>query len=311
MQAIGIDLGGTNLRIALVAIEGSTARVIAEQRCAVANREPQAVAAAIAKTVDQLDGVTKHDPLGIGIAGMLDITGRVMTNSPNLGWRNVPFMQLVEQATARKVVMENDLGAIAWAEHRFGAGRGFANMVCVFIGTGVGGGAVLDGRPYRGGSNTSMEIGHVRVVPGGNLCGCGAHGCLEAYVGGAFLTKLARQNASDTVRALVDGDLDTLHAGHVDDAARAGDEYCRQIIAQGAAFLGGVFGDLSVLFNPDVLVIGGTVWQGCPLLRDMTVRVFSELGPAPARAHVRLVQAELPDNAGVVGAADLARMSAQ
>ena len=82
-------------------------------------------------------------------------------------------------------------------------------------------------------------------------------------------------------------------------------------MTQGAAFLGGVLGDLSVLFNPDVLVIGGTVWRGCSYLRDATVRVFSELGPAPARAHVELVQAKLPDNAGVVGAADLARLSAQ
>jgi len=305
-KAIGVDLGGTNLRLALVDINHDHAEVVDEKRLKLETKEPRELAKQLCKIIEEMPNVPDDAPLGIGVAGMLDPQTGVVKHGPNLGWKDVPILQLIQAVTGRPVAIENDVNAIAWGEFRFGAGRECANIVCVFMGTGVGGGAVLDGKVYHGGSGVALEVGHVRVVPDGKQCLCGAKGCLEAYAGGAHLAELAREAATEKLRSQVDGKLDALHAGHIDAAARDGDEVCQQIILQAAAYTAGVLGDVAVLLNPDAIVLGGTVWQGCPYLRDVMLHVFASLDASPARDYVKLLQAELPETAGMLGAADLA-----
>jgi glucokinase len=268
--AIGIDLGGTKLRAARVAGGRVEARVVQELG---GPEEPAVVARRVAEVARGLG----KGPVGIGVAAMLRGNSGVVANAPNLGWREVPFRSLVEHSLKRRVVLENDLSAITWGEFRFGAGRGARSVACVFVGTGVGGGAVLDGRLYRGSSNTALEIGHVKIAPPDRRCGCGARGCLETYVGG---THLGRRPTRAAVR--VAGTL-----------------------------LGRALADLCTLFNPERLILGGSVWHGEAALRRRTRAVLARAINPPALAGLRLVDDRLGDDAGVLGAADLARMDAR
>lgn len=261
---IGMDLGGTRLRAARVC-EG-----VIESRVAVdlhGETGPDAVADRVAGVARSLgDG-----PVGIGIAAMLRGDTGVVANSPNLGWRDVGFGALVEARLGRPVRLDNDLSAIAWGEFRFGAGRGAQSIACVFLGTGVGGGAVLDGRLYRGANNNALEIGHVKIAPPDRTCGCGQRGCLETYVGGAHLGRHP--------------DAATLHTA--------------------GTLLGRALGDLCTLLNPDRLVMGGSVWRGEADLRARALEVLHETINPPAREALLIVGDELGDDAGVLGAADL------
>jgi glucokinase len=180
---------------------------------------------------------------------------------------------MLEDRLGRDVLLENDLSAICWGECRFGAGRGARNVVCVFVGTGVGGGAVLDGKLYRGAGNTALEIGHVKIAPPDRRCGCGARGCLETYAGGA---RLGRRPSAGALRT----------AG---------------------TLLGRALGDSCTLFNPDRLILGGSVWHGEPALRRRTLAVLRKAINPPALAALSVTDDRLGDDAGVLGAADLAR----
>lgn len=260
---VGVDLGGTRLRAARVRDGAIEERVSVHLDAT----EPEAVAAQLADVARSLgDG-----PVGIGVAGMLRGDTGIIANAPNLNWRDVPFADIVGRRLSRPVHLENDLSAIAWGEYRFGAGRGARSVACVFVGTGVGGGAVLDGKLYRGANNTSMEIGHVKIAPPDRTCGCGKRGCMETYVGGAFLGR-----SPDT-----------------------------EALEMAGTFLGRTLGDLCTLLNPDRLVLGGSVWRGEADLRARTLETLREIVNPPALEALAIVDDELGDDAGVLGVADL------
>lgn len=304
-HAIGLDLGGTNLRAAVVEVGDETARLLKQQRLAIGERrDAKTVAGLTASLVRSLDPAGELS-VGVGVAGMLRGTSGVVANAPNLGWRDEPFAQLAGAELGRPVWLENDLSAICWGEYRFGAARGLHNVLCVFVGTGLGAGAVLDDRLFRGATNASMEIGHVKVVPGGRPCGCGASGCLEAYVGGTHLAAQAREVQSQTLLELVKGDLHELHAGHLDEACSAGCDRARSILDRAAQMLGQVLANAVTLLNCDCLLLGGTVWTNAARLREVCLDTFDKLVNAPAREAVQVVEATLGDNAGMLGAADL------
>jgi len=306
-RAIGIDLGGTNLRGAQVEIDGQSARIVEQHRYEVGDeRNPAAVAKALASLVDELIPDARV-PVGIGLAGMLRGTGGMVANAPNLGWREVPFGTLVASELGRPVWLENDLSAICWGEYRFGAARGFRHVVCVFVGTGVGGGAVINGRPDRGAGNVSLEIGHVKIEhTDGRRGDCGQRGCLEAYAGGRPLAEQARELASPRLLALVDGDRERLHGGHLDQAARAGCAESCDVIERAGRELGRVLADVTTLLNPDCVLLGGTVWEGCPRLAEVCKQEFEACVTPAARPWMQLIEATLGDDAGVLGAAGLA-----
>lgn len=310
MHAIGVDIGGSNLRAALVDIETTANvdswRMLQQARIGLSRGiTPGAVVQKLADLVAAFPVGLTEVAFGVGIAAMLKGHDGVIENAPNLGWRDVDFGALLQRQFGRPVGLENDLTAISWGEFRFGAGKQSDNMLCVFVGTGVGGGVVTEGRPYRGANNAAMEIGHLLSQPNGKLCGCGASGCLEAYVGGRHLAEVARGLSGPQI-AEICPNPDQRHAGHLELAALAGDSQAVEALDGAAYALGRGLASAVTLFNPDSLVLGGTVWEGVQWLRRGALRALDQLTNAPARRGLTILAPQLGDRAGVLGAADLA-----
>jgi len=314
--AVGVDLGGTNARGALV--ELATGRLLVEAREPVRGREPETVAALVESVVRRIDPEGRRAGVGIGFAGMLRGWSGVVANAPNFGWREVDFRRLLRARLGDRVELYNDLNAITFGEGRYGAARGAKNVLCVYVGTGVGAGIIADDELYIGGGHLAGEIGHTKVVPtGGRLCGCGQHGCIEAYASGRNIALRVReelgsieQQASGAVRrtsaaVALAGDVDHLHAGHLDQAARDGDPYARALWDEISLLLGMTLANAVTLLNPERLVLGGGVWEGAPELRRRTTEAYQRLVNAPSGETVVLVDTVLGDTAGVLGAASL------
>ena len=321
--AVGVDLGGTNARAALIDLQ--TGKLLAETREPVRDREPANVADLVQKVVERVDPEKHRQGVGIGFAGMLRGWTGVVANAPNFGWREVDFRRLLRERLGTNVELYNDLNAIAFGEARFGAGRGAAEMLCVFVGTGVGAGLVLNSKLYIGATHLAGEIGHVKVIPGGRLCGCGQRGCIEAYVSGRNIAKRVQEElsganpgsseppahaAGEHVRntssaVALAGDINHVHAGHLDEAARSGDPYARALWHEIAPLLGMVLANAVTVLNPSRLVMGGGVWEGAPELRRLAIESYNSLVNAPNGEAVVVVDTVLADTAGVLGAAAL------
>lgn len=293
MLALGVDIGGTNVRAAVV--DAAEGRLVAAAKEALADRAPAAVAEAVGRLVAQVSAGQPVDgtPVGIGFAGML--SGGVVVNAPNLGWRGVDFGALAAARLGRRVRLANDLSAAAWGELKAGVARGAADTFTVFVGTGVGSALVCGGRLVRGASGVAGEFGHVKVVAeGGRACGCGELGCLEAYMGGAKLTEWMREVGLNGTPA----DLER--------RALAGEAEARRLYDFAVGHLALAIANQVTLLNPQVVVLGGGVLMRCP---GMVARIREVVGAracAAARVGLRVELATLGDDAGLVGAALLA-----
>jgi glucokinase len=307
MKAVGVDLGGTNVRAALVDLPAGT--IEAEDRAPVPteHRQPEAVAALVEGLVTKVDPDSQRVGIGVGFAGMLRGFTGVVVNAPNFGWREVDLRRLLRGRLGENLELYNDLNAITFGEARYGSDREAKDVLCVYIGTGVGGGLVTDGRLYSGATHLAGEIGHVKVVPGGRLCGCGQRGCLEAYTSGVHLRARALEELAhrESLALELAGSRDQLHAGHLDEAARRGDDYATRLWDEVAGYLGLVLGNAVTLFNPARLVMGGGVWKNAPELRTRTERVLRQIANAPSLVDFTLVDTVLGDSAGVLGSATL------
>ena len=251
--------------------------------------------------------------IGIACAGQIEpVTGAVV-EAPNLGWRDIPLGDELRRAFGVPVAVENDVRAAAWGEFRFGAGQGVDSVVVVFVGTGVGSGAVLNGRLWRGAGNAAGEVGHTEVVRGGVPCPCGARGCLERYVAGSGLQqRLADGLAVGTPTTLAqrsDGDPARLTALMVYEAAAEGDRYAGKLWDDAEVYLSQALANYVTLVNPAVLVLGGGVIETVPALFDAASAGIMARTTTLARASLRVTRTALGDWSGVVGAADLARTS--
>jgi glucokinase len=312
--AVGVDLGGTRLRAALVDPAAEAPTILAEERLEVGtDRTPSQVADLIATAVDRVTRTTEQTivGVGIGIAAMLRGATGVVANAPNFGWRDVDFRALVRARLGANVDIYNDLKAIAWGEFRLGSGKGAHNLLCVYVGTGIGGGIVTDDYLYYGAGNVAGEIGHTKVVlgPAARPCGCGQHGCIEAYAGGKNLQARVRSElaagASSSALGLAGGVLEKVHPGHVDEAARAGDPYALALWQEVAPLLGMALANACTLLNPDRLVLGGGTWEGSPLLRELALDTFFRVVNAPVCETLAVVDTALGGIAGMLGAASL------
>jgi glucokinase len=249
--------------------------------------------------------------VGIGVAGQVNRAGVVRT-SPNLGWRNIALRRLIEEAVARPVIVANDLRAITYGEWRHGAARGARDAVCVFVGTGVGGGVVADGQLLYGATWTAGEVGHTTLVVNGRKCHCPNAGCLEAYVGGWAIAERAQEaaradpGAGEGLIARA-GTLGGITAETVAEAAQGGDPLARRLLRETSEFLGAGLVGVVNAFNPQVLVLGGGVIDGSPGLFRASASWARSHALAVASRRVRIVRAGLGDRAGVIGAAGLAR----
>lgn len=308
MLTIGVDIGGTKVAAGVVDEEGKVLQ--SALRPTPADR-PDLVAETVASVVEELSQGREIEAVGLGAAGFVDETRSVVRFAPNLAWREEPLQKKVSALVGLPVVVENDANAMAWAESRFGAGRDQTHVVCITVGTGIGGGLVFDGALFRGRWGMGAELGHMQVVPEGRLCGCGNLGCWEQYASGNALVKTATELAeaqperASILLGLAGG---TIEGEEVTEAARLGDDASLAAFAEIADWLGQGLADLVAVLDPGCFIIGGGVSRAADLFLDRTRETFARSltgrGHRPV-AEIRL--AELGASAGLVGAADLAR----
>jgi glucokinase len=305
--AVGVDHGGTNLRAALV--DTSVGTVLAEDKRAHLDRSPEAIASSLIDAVRTVDPDRRRGGVGIGIAAMLRGWTGVVIKAPNLGWTEVAFRALLEErlSAPEPVELYNDLNAIALGEARYGGARGTRDVLCVYLGTGIGAGLVVEGKLYAGATHLAGEIGHAKVVlEGGRLCGCGERGCLEAYASGNNIATRAREELAggQKSRAVeLAGAVDRVHAGHLDEAARGGDAYALALWDEVSRHAGLALGAAVTLLNPSRLVLGGGVLAGAPFLGDRVRERLRRAANPPSLVGFEVVETTLGDHAGVLGAA--------
>jgi glucokinase len=310
---IGVDVGGTKIAAGAVDLGG---RIVEKVRVSTPATSAQAVEAGIVEAIRLLQKRHQVTAVGVAAAGFVDEKRSTLRFAPNLPMAERPLRDLIGTQVDLPVVVENDANAAAWGEHRFGAGRGVSDVVLITVGTGLGGGIVLDGRLLRGAFGVAGEFGHVRLVPDGLPCGCGNRGCWEQYTSGSALIRearalaLGRPDRAARLLALSGGDPGAITGRMVTQAAEAGDRTARELLAEVGRWLGEGIADLANVLDPAVVVVGGGVSEAGDLLLEPARRAYrTMLSAREHRPHLRIHAAELGNDAGLIGAADLARQS--
>lgn len=313
MHAIGIDIGGTKIAGALVDELGT---IVREDRVPTDATRPEEIENAVVAMIQRLsDGSEEIAGAGVAAAGFIDAAQSTVYYAPNINWRHEPFREKLEERLDIPVIIENDANAAGWAEFRYGAGRLVSDMVVLTIGTGVGGAIVSNDRLFRGGFGAGAEIGHMRVVPGGLPCGCGAHGCIEQYGSGRALQRMANElaDAGGIGQGLADVRSRTgaLTGNDISALITAGDPGALAALRQLGDWLGQACASLGAILDPQLFVFGGGVAQAGELLLEPIRLAYLENLPARGfHPEPEFAIAELVNDAGVVGAADLARLHA-
>lgn len=312
MHAIGIDIGGTKIAGALVDESGS---IVREMRVPTPATDVVALTEAVAEIINELADGQSVVGAGIAAAGFIDADQSHIVYAPNLSWRNEPFKANLEKLVSVPVLLENDANAAGWAEYRYGAGIGTRHMVMLTIGTGVGGAVIADSRMLRGGFGIAGELGHLRLVPNGKLCGCGQHGCLESYGSGSALLKSARElvasgDPKGARLAQLERSAGQLTGTEVYQAIQEQDPGALELLADLGSWIGQAIGSLVAILDPEIVVIGGGVSAAGDLLLNPIREAYLEHLPARGyRPELKIVAAEFVNDAGVVGAADLVRQA--
>ena len=312
---VGVDLGGTAIKVGVVPFSGGT--VLGMRTLPT---EPERGAKAV---VDRLVGMARDAVrdarreaslatdavvgVGLGSPGPLDRATGTVLNTPNLGWRNFPLRDLVANELGMEAELDNDANAAALGEYWLGAGRDVDRLLAVTLGTGIGGGIVIDGKVYHGASDVAGEIGHMTIDATGRKCNCGNYGCLEAYASGPAIAARAvegvESGTASVLPEMVDGDLSRVTAETVYEAIVAGDVYAKDVMRETAKLLGTGVANLINVLNPGLVVVAGGVTRAGdhlfePLRAEVRRRAFRE-----AADRCSIVSCELGDLAGVVGAA--------
>lgn len=306
-QALGLDVGGT--KILAVRTDRSGAVVARGQVPTPADDQEATLEAMIAAARGLLSPEVRA--VGVGAAGMVEAGTGVLRFAPNLAWRDVPIAARVASGLGLPCLVDNDANVAAFGELRLGAGRGHRYLLLVTVGTGIGGGIIIDGRPYRGAHGFAAEIGHVIVEPDGPRCGCGNRGCWEQVASGAAIGRLGREaveaDPASPLGRLAGGDPEAVTGELVTRAAIEGDPASVRILAEVGRRLGeGIAGLVNVL-DPEVVVVGGGAMGAGELLLGPARAAFLDAVEAPdRRPAVPIVAATLGPEAGAVGAALLA-----
>lgn len=309
---IGIDVGGTKV---LGGVVDENGKVLARVRKDTPRQGGSALTQTIADTAIELMALHQVTSVGVSAAGFVSSDRMTMLATPNIAdWNGVKLDDQLTQLIGVSVVIENDANAAAWGEAKFGAGRNQDHMIMLTVGTGIGGGIIVNGGLYRGAFGIAAEFGHLRVVPDGHLCGCGARGCFEQYASGKALLRHAREaiNASPEIArnllSLGDGTVAGLTGQAITQAARAGDPVALAAFNTTGHWLGAGIASLSVLLDPACVVIGGGVIEAGEILLKPTRESLERTMPfAGKHPYPTLIAAELGNEAGLVGVADLAR----
>src|SRR4051812_46004506 len=309
--AIGIDIGGTK---GAAGVGDDSGQGLAQARRRTPSRDPEHLVDVVGEIVRQL--LSEHDVIavGVGAAGFVDAQRATVLFAPNLAWRDAQLRDQISAQIELPVVVENDANAAAWGEYRFGAGEQQPDVVVLTIGTGIGAGIILAGQLYRGGFGIAGEPGHVRVVPGGRQCGCGNLGCWEQYCSGTALVRAAQEIATerpDDARRLLelaDG-VESIDGPVVTRAAQEGDAAAVDCFTEVGRWLGQGIADLAAVLDPGRFVVGGGVSDAGELLLGPARETYAAaLTGRGHRPMADIVAARLGAEAGLIGAADLARL---
>lgn len=309
---IGIDIGGTKIAGGLVSAGGA---ILAEERRETPAQDPDAIATVAGALIATLAAKTDLPVAGVGVAcaGFINKAGSHVLFAPNLAWRDEPLKERLEAQVPFSVTIENDANAAAWGEFRFGAARDADDMVLITVGTGIGGGVVVDSALLRGAFGLGGELGHMRVVPGGLRCGCGNRGCWEQYASGSALLREARElveSGTPHGGALADrcgGDPAALRGVDITDLAQAGDPASRELITDLGTWIGEGAASVAAILDPELIVIGGGVAEaGDLLLEPIRAAYGRQLTGRGHRPVAQIVPASLGNDAGLIGAAALA-----
>ncbi len=309
--SVGVDIGGTKIAAGVVDESG---RILDRELEPTPATDPEAIADAVAAAVRRLQREHAVEAVGIGAAGFVDTARTTVLFAPNISWVSEPLGRHVRERLRLPVVVENDANAAAWGEFRFGTGREFDDLLLVTVGTGIGGGLVLGSRLYRGGFGVAAEVGHLRMVPAGVRCGCGQYGCWEQYASGTALVREAGDRLAAGVpeaRALtelVGGEAGRLTGPLITEQARRGDPLCRELLGDLGRWLGEGIASLTAVLDPAVVAVGGGVAAAGDMILDPARVALARTLPAGThRPSPMLALATLGNEAGLVGAADLAR----
>ncbi|NKY11068.1 ROK family glucokinase [Cellulomonas hominis] len=313
MHAIGVDIGGTKIAAGVVDEDG---RIIAKTRRDTDPRDSASVDRGVIEACQEL--AEKHDVGAIGLAapGFIAADQTTVLFTPNLPWREHPLRDIVAKELGEdvKIVVENDANAAGWAEFAFGAARDVQDMLLLTIGTGLGGALVVGGNLIRGAWGVAAEVGHMRVVPGGHYCGCGHEGCWEQYASGSALVRdaqaalITQPERSTRLLELAGGDADELTGPQVTQAAQEGDPLAVELLAELGRWIGEGSASVAALLDPAIVVIGGGVSAAGDLLLAPARNAFlDQLSARGHRPEATFALASMGNDAGIVGAADLAR----
>ena len=309
---IGIDVGGTKV---LGGVVDEAGKVLTTARKDTPRQGGSALTQTIADVAKELLEQHSVTSVGVSAAGFVSSDRKTMLATPNIAdWNGVDLDNQLTTLIGLPVVIENDANAAAWGEAKFGAGKNQDHMMMLTVGTGIGGGIVVNGALYRGGFGIAAEFGHMRVVPEGHICGCGARGCFEQYASGNALLRHAREaiNASPEVaRNLLsrgDGTVAGLTGQAITEAARDGDPVALAAFNTTGQWLGAGIASLAVLLDPACVVIGGGVIDAGEILLKPTRESLERNMPfAGKHPYPQIIAAQLGNEAGLVGVADLAR----
>ena len=310
---IGVDVGGTKVAGGVVDDHGA---VLAQTLRATPAEDPAGTRDTIVAVAAELAAAyPEAKAVGIGAAAWIDAAGATVLFAPNLAWRDEPVRDYVAKAVGLPTVLENDANVAAWAEFRYGAAQhADDSMVMITVGTGIGGGMVVDGEVYRVSWQGLGDAGHVVVQARGPECGCGRLGCLEQYASGNALVRFAQAGARQEperaaqLLALSGGEPSAISGRMITEAAHAGDGVARDAFAQIGYWLGVAMADLAQAFDPQILVVGGGVIDAGELLMGPTEQTYRDQLAQRGRFPVAEIRAaETGNTAGVLGAADLAR----
>ena len=309
-KAAGIDLGGTYIKAGLTDEKGNILKkeqfpTLAEKnsRDVILKQMEKAVDFAIEGCEGEIAGI------GIGTPGVVDDTG-VVFSAPNIpGWDNLPLQKIFSERYRLPVVVENDVNTIAWGEFLYGAGRGCSTVICITLGTGVGGGIVKDGKLMRGGKYSAVEIGHMSIDYRGPQCKCGSYGCVERFVGRDYIVERAvnaiKSGRKTAIFELVNGKLEDITPRTISDAYKKGDKVATEIWIDVGVCLGALFAGLVNLLNPELIIIGGGISQRAEIMFETIESDIKKRAMKILAERVRVVPAGLGVDAGIVSAGAL------
>ncbi len=318
---LGIDIGGTNLVVGSVGHDGSSLHALRSEPTHAEAGQRDVLDRLIALAQQTIEQTRREKPgaeiigVGVGAPGPLDTRSGVVLLTPNLGWVNLPLRQIIHERLDLPAVLDNDANCAVLGEWWMGAAQGTRHALGITIGTGIGGGIIVDGKPFHGASDCAGEIGHTTIDTEGRRCKCGNYGCLEAYASGPNIAMRAVEEinagAVSRLAGYVGGDLKQITAQTVYQAAHDGDDLALEVVNDTAKFLGTGIANLLNIFNPEVVVVcGGVTLAGdhlfVPLRREVARRAFK-----PAVEVCRIVPGGLAGTAGVYGAAKVFLNAAQ